>query len=55
MGNLSELVYRAKRGLLATVTIVFNNSDPSTAPVGYETDKQITVTRQVVIGGRISI
>jgi structural maintenance of chromosome 2 len=36
----------------ATVTIVFNNSDPATSPVGYETHKQITVTRQVVIGGK---
>ena len=36
----------------ATVTIVFNNSDPATSPIGYETHKQITVTRQVVIGGK---
>ena len=54
VGNLSELVYKqGQAGITkATVTIVFNNSDPSTAPIGYETDKQITVTRQVVIGGK---
>jgi structural maintenance of chromosome 2 len=54
VGNLSELVYKqGQAGVTkATVTIVFNNSDPTTAPVGYETDKQITVTRQIVIGGK---
>lgn len=36
----------------ASVTIVFNNNDVSTSPVGYESHKQITVTRQVVIGGK---
>lgn len=54
VGNLQELVYKqGQAGVTkATVTIVFNNSDPSTSPVGYETHKQITVTRQVVIGGK---
>jgi len=32
----------------ATVTIIFNNSDASASPVGYEAHKQITVTRQVI-------
>ena len=36
----------------ASVTIVFNNPDPNTSPIGYEAAKQITVTRQVVIGGK---
>lgn len=36
----------------ATVSITFNNSDRETSPVGYEHCEQITVTRQVVIGGR---
>jgi len=54
VGNLQELVYKqGQAGVTkATVTIVFNNSDPATSPVGYETHKQITVTRQVVIGGK---
>jgi hypothetical protein len=34
------------------VTILFNNSDASQSPVGYEQHRQITVTRQVIIGGR---
>jgi hypothetical protein len=31
----------------ATVTIIFNNKDVAGSPVGYETSKEITVTRQV--------
>jgi len=51
---LQELVYKqGQAGVTkATVTIVFNNSDTSSSPVGYESHKQITVTRQVVIGGK---
>ena len=54
MGNLQELVYKqGQAGVTkATVTIVFDNSDPATSPVAYEACKQITVTRQVVIGGK---
>jgi structural maintenance of chromosome 2 len=36
----------------ASVTIVFNNDERSSSPVGYEQCDKITVTRQVVIGGR---
>jgi structural maintenance of chromosome 2 len=36
----------------ASVSIVFNNSDRARSPVGYEHCDQITVTRQIVIGGR---
>lgn len=54
VGNLQELVYKqGQAGITkATVTIVFDNSDPSTSPVGHESSKQITVTRQVAIGGK---
>ena len=54
VGNLQELVYKqGQAGVTkATVTIVFNNSNTAESPVGYESDKQITVTRQVVIGGK---
>lgn len=31
----------------ASVTIVFNNTDKSASPIGYEKFDQITVTRQV--------
>ena len=50
VGNLQELVYKqGQAGVTkATVTVVFNNSDVATSPVGYESSKQITVTRQVL-------
>jgi len=52
-GNLQDLVYKqGQAGVTkASVTIVFNNPDPNSSPIGYEQCKQITVTRQVVIGG----
>ncbi|KAJ9083904.1 Structural maintenance of chromosomes protein 2 [Entomophthora muscae] len=53
-GNLQDLVYkRGQAGISkASVTLVFNNSDPKKSPIGYEQYKQITVTRQILIGGR---
>eukprot|EP01038_Epipyxis_sp_PR26KG_P009047 gene9047-12200_t len=52
--NLQELVYKqGQAGVTkASVSIIFNNSDIAGSPVGYESHKQITVTRQVVIGGK---
>lgn len=49
VGNLQELVYKqGQAGVTkATVSIVFNNKDPSSSPVGYENSKEITVSRQV--------
>jgi len=54
VGNLSELVYKqGQAGVTkASVTIVFNNEDKSNSPVGYEMHDKITITRQIVIGGR---
>ena len=54
VGNLQELVYKqGQAGVTkASVSIVFNNEDPSKSPIGYEQHRQITVTRQIVIGGR---
>jgi structural maintenance of chromosome 2 len=51
---LQELVYKqGQAGITkATVTIIFNNSDASTSPIGYEEFKQISVTRQIAIGGK---
>lgn len=53
-GNLSELVYKQGQAGVnkASVTIVFNNEDRSGSPVGYEDCKEITVTRQVLLGGK---
>ena len=53
-GNLQELVYKqGQTGVVkAGVSITFDNNDAAQSPVGYEHYKEITVTRQVVIGGR---
>ena len=53
-GNLSELVYKQGQAGVnkATVTIVFNNEDPAGSPVGYEQCPEVTVTRQVLLGGK---
>uniref|UniRef100_A0A8C2CFP7 Structural maintenance of chromosomes protein n=1 Tax=Cyprinus carpio TaxID=7962 RepID=A0A8C2CFP7_CYPCA len=49
-----HLVY--KNGLAgitkATVSITFDNSNKKQSPLGFETHDEITITRQVVIGGR---
>ncbi|KAK9292222.1 hypothetical protein L1049_020184 [Liquidambar formosana] len=52
--NLQELVYKqGQAGITkATVSIVFDNSDRSRSPIGYEDSPEITVTRQIVVGGR---
>ncbi|KAG1124874.1 hypothetical protein G6F42_009222 [Rhizopus arrhizus] len=52
--NLQDLIYkRGQAGVTkASVTIVFNNEDRERSPVGFEAYKQITVTRQVLMGGR---
>ncbi|XP_009771632.1 structural maintenance of chromosomes protein 2-1 [Nicotiana sylvestris] len=52
--NLQELVYKqGQAGITkATVSVVFDNSDRSRSPLGYEDCTEITVTRQIVVGGR---
>lgn len=54
VGNLSELVYKqGQAGVTkASATVVFNNEDKSCSPVGYESHSKITITRQIIIGGR---
>jgi structural maintenance of chromosome 2 len=51
---LQELVYKqGQAGITkASVSITFNNSEKSRSPVGYEHCDQVTVTRQIVIGGK---
>jgi len=53
-GNLSELVYKQGQAGVskATVTVVFNNEDSRQSPVGYEQCTEVTVTRQVLLGGK---
>jgi len=52
--NLQDLVYkRGQAGITkASVTIVFNNEDRTKSPLGYEECKTISITRQIIIGGR---
>ena len=54
VGNLQELVYKqGQAGVTkASVTLVFNNKDKKGSPVGYEHFDQITITCQIVIGGK---
>ncbi|XP_063770742.1 structural maintenance of chromosomes protein 2 [Pseudophryne corroboree] len=52
--NLQDLVYKnGQAGITkATVSITFENHDKKQSPLGFEAHDEITVTRQVVIGGR---
>jgi len=47
--NLLDLIYkRGQAGVTkASVTIVFDNTERATSPVGFEGHDSITVTRQV--------
>lgn len=51
--NLQDLIYkRGQAGVTkASVTIVFNNSEISKSPIGFETCSTISVTRQIILGG----
>ncbi|RMD41665.1 hypothetical protein DV735_g3435, partial [Chaetothyriales sp. CBS 134920] len=51
--NLQDLIYkRGQAGVTkASVTIVFDNADKSKSPIGFEEYAQISVTRQIVMGG----
>ncbi|CAH8560447.1 unnamed protein product [Heterobilharzia americana] len=52
--NLNELVYKCGQAGIrkATVTAVFDNSDKSQSPCGYEQFDELTITRQIIVGGR---
>ncbi|KAI9804517.1 MAG: hypothetical protein M1825_001416 [Sarcosagium campestre] len=51
--NLQDLIYkRGQAGVTkASVTIVFDNRDKRKSPIGFEEYAQISVTRQIVLGG----
>lgn len=51
--NLQDLIYkRGQAGVTkASVTIVFDNRDKDKSPIGFEEYAQISVTRQIVLGG----
>jgi len=52
--NLQELIYKSGQAGVtkATVTISFDNCDKKQSPMGYETFDEITISRQIVLGGR---
>jgi len=52
--GLQDLVYKKGQAGVnkATVTIIFDNSNKSQCPIGYEKCNEISVTRQVIIGGK---
>eukprot|EP00903_Cladosiphon_okamuranus_P020312 g18637.t1 len=54
VANLQELVYKqGQAGVTkASVTLVFSNVDKKGSPMGYEEWDEVTITRQVVIGGK---
>jgi structural maintenance of chromosome 2 len=52
-GPVKDLIYkRGQAGVTkASVTIVFDNRDKKKSPIGFEEYAQISVTRQIVLGG----
>ncbi|PVV00283.1 hypothetical protein BB560_005340, partial [Smittium megazygosporum] len=52
--NIMDLIYKkGQAGITkASVTVIFNNTDKKSSPVGYETCQQITLTRQIMVGGK---
>ncbi|XP_014127932.2 structural maintenance of chromosomes protein 2 isoform X1 [Zonotrichia albicollis] len=54
VSSLHDLVYKSGQAGItkATVSIIFDNSNKSRSPLGFEANDEITVTRQVAVGGR---
>ncbi|CAH8615487.1 unnamed protein product [Schistosoma intercalatum] len=52
--NLHDLVYKCGQAGInkATVSAVFDNMDKSQSPYGYEQFDELTITKQIVVGGR---
>lgn len=52
--SLQDLVYKSGQAGVtkATVTISFDNSNKNQCPIGYENCKEISVARQIVVGGK---
>jgi structural maintenance of chromosome 2 len=51
--SLQDLVYKSGQAGIskASVTVLFDNTDPDHCPIGYDKCKEISVTRQIIIGG----
>ncbi|XP_060524474.1 structural maintenance of chromosomes protein 2 [Cylas formicarius] len=52
--SLQDLIYKSGHAGInkATVTITFDNSNPTQCPVGFEGVQEIIVTRQIALGGK---
>ncbi|XP_015189137.1 PREDICTED: structural maintenance of chromosomes protein 2 [Polistes dominula] len=52
--SLQDLVYKSGQAGIqkATVTIIFDNRDRESSPIGYEHHKELVITRQIIIGGK---
>ncbi|EZA59560.1 hypothetical protein DMN91_011082 [Ooceraea biroi] len=52
--SLQDLVYKSGQAGIkkASVTIIFDNRDRESSPMGYEHYEEIVITRQVIIGGK---
>ncbi|XP_075160542.1 structural maintenance of chromosomes 2 [Haematobia irritans] len=52
--SLQDLVYKSGQAGItkATVTLIFDNTNPNQCPLGYEKCREISVTRQIVVGGK---
>ncbi|XP_029659845.1 structural maintenance of chromosomes protein 2 [Formica exsecta] len=52
--SLQDLVYKSGQAGVkkASVTIIFDNHDRESSPMGYEHYDEIIITRQVIIGGK---
>lgn len=52
--NLQDLIYKSGQCGInkATVSITFDNSNPNQCPPGFENVPEITITRQIVMGGK---
>ncbi|XP_044253418.1 structural maintenance of chromosomes protein 2 [Tribolium madens] len=54
VGNLQDLIYKSGQCGIdkATVSITFDNSNPDQCPPGFEDVSEITISRQIVMGGK---
>ncbi|KAM7341587.1 structural maintenance of chromosomes 2 isoform 2-T2 [Cochliomyia hominivorax] len=52
--SLQDLVYKSGQAGItkATVTLIFDNTNSVQCPLGYEKCREISVTRQIVVGGK---
>eukprot|EP00923_Selenidium_pygospionis_P022478 GHVN01038867.1.p1 GENE.GHVN01038867.1~~GHVN01038867.1.p1 ORF type:complete len:1228 (+),score=209.98 GHVN01038867.1:8698-12381(+) len=52
--SMQDLIYkRGQAGITkASVTLIFNNTDKKNTPIGFKQNAQITVARQIFLGGK---